>query len=148
MSGKRTKHLKTFNKKRIPGNHLVFFYYDYKTAHPFMCISNYNNYYYGHEMTTHPSLRQNGSIKSDYIRFRRNPNPTNKNKSYYHKSIKRIINTTNKKGKRLRMYKTWKISNTDLRRLKRLDKRKSPHIRQCIFAIPNGHSGHRLFKHK
>ena len=80
-------------------------------------------------MTTHPSLRQNGSIKSGYVRFRRNPNPANKNKSYYHKSIKRIINTTNKKGKRLRMYKMWKISNADLRRLKRLDKRnkKSTH---------------------
>ena len=143
MSGKRTKHLKAFNKKKVPGDHFVRFYYDYKTAHPFMCISNYKNYYFGHEMTTHPSLRKNGTIKSGYIRFRKNPNPESKNKSYYYKALKRILNSSNKKGKRLRLYKKWRILRSDLKRLKRLDKRKSPHIRQCISAIPNGHSGHK-----
>ena len=130
MSGKRTKHLKSFNLKRIPGNHIIRFYRDAKSNHPFMSISNIELIHYGHEMTSHPSLKQDGRPRNCYIRFRKNPNPNNKGiKCYYNRAIKRLKNKKTQLGYRLQPRNNWIISLKDLKRLKRIDKRKIKNVR-------------------
>ena len=93
------------------------------------CISITKYYYYGHEMTTHPSLRENGLPRKGYVRFRKNPNPNSKEKSYYHISIKRIIYV--EKNGRFSPKRKWYISKRDLRRLKRIDYKKIKNVR-CV----------------
>ena len=117
--------------KKIPGDHMLRFYRDNKSSHPFMSISKNKNTHYGHEMTTHPSLNQKGLPRIGYIRFRKNPNPNNKNKSYYHKSIRKIKDTRTEKGLRLKRKKNWRIINKDLKRLKRIDKNKIKNVRRA-----------------
>ena len=114
MSGKRTKHLKPTYLKRIPGDHRIRFYIDLKSKHPFMCISIYCKTYYGHEMTSHPSLYKDGSVKVRFIRFKVNPNPKDKRKSFYKKSITRISGPFIGKINRLAKKKNWRISKKDL----------------------------------
>ena len=129
MSGKRTKYLKVPGKRMIPGDHVVRFYRDAKSNHPFMCISIYKLIHYGHMMTTHPSLKKDGRPRCEYIRFRINPNRNNKKMSYYSKTIVRIIDKKMICGQRLQLRKNWKISLRDLRRLKRIDKNKIKNVR-------------------
>ena len=128
MNRFKNKKLQRLNKK-IPGDHIVRFYYDKKSGHPFMSISLYKIIVYGHEMTTHPSRKENGLPRNGYVRFRKNPNPSSKEKSYYHRSIKRIENK--EKHGRLSYKKSWVISKRDLRRLKRIDQKKIKNVR-CV----------------
>ena len=124
------KNEKPFSKQMIPGDHIVRFYRDAKSGHPFMSISKNINVYYGHEMTTHPSLTKHGTIREGYVRLRKNPRAHDKARSYYHKSIKRITNLHEGNGKgRLSPRKHWRLSKRDLRRLKRIDKAKIKNVR-------------------
>ena len=71
----KRKKEKPWFKKKIPGDHRLRFYHDLISRHPFMSISKNGNVYYGHEMTTHPSLTKAGKPRAGYIQFKRNPNP-------------------------------------------------------------------------
>ena len=75
-------------------------------------------------MTTTPSLTINGKPRQNYVRFRSNPNRNDKRKSYYSRPIKRIKNLETNLGFRLRRYKNWRLSRKDLKRLKKIDKKK------------------------
>ena len=129
MSGKRTKYLKPTNKKRIAGDHILRFHFDQKSGHPFMSISKKGDYYYGHEMTSSPSLRESGEVRSKYVKFRTNPNrsQSKRQKSYYRRRIK--MNLYSPTGGRLKPKQKWKISRFDLKKLKRLDKNKIKNVR-------------------
>ena len=128
---KRNKRQKIWFKAMIPGDHRVRFYRDAKSGHPFMGISKNNELHFGHEMTESPSLLKTGGIKNRYIRFRKNPNPNDKEKSYYRKAIKRIVNTTKGDIPRLVKRKNWKITNHDLKVLKRIDKKRIKNVRRA-----------------
>jgi len=125
---KKYKIQKPWNKQMIPGDHKLAFYRDSKSGHPYMRISKHRNYYYGHEMTSHPSLRNNRTPRSGYISFRRNPNPTNKERSYYHKSIRRLMVVVNN-ANRFRAHITWAISKRDMKKLKRIDRKRIKSIK-------------------
>lgn len=129
-SRNKKKIQKPWNKQKIPGNHRIAFYRDKKSGHPYMRISRYGKYYYGHDMTTHPSLRTDKVPRRGYVRFRKNPNPSSKEKSYYHKSIRRLWVVNSNSGKRFDCKKDWVISNYDLRKLKRIDKKRIKNIRK------------------
>ena len=115
--------------QKIPGDHIVRFYYDQKSKHPFMSISIHKTNAYGHEMTTHPSLNIHNLPREGYVRLRKNPNPNSKAKSYYHRSIKKIRN--NDHYHRLSRKPKWWISKRDLRRLKIIDYKKIKNVR-CV----------------
>lgn len=132
MSGKRTKHLKPTYLKRIPGDHRLRFFLDIKSSHPFMCISIYKNTYYGHQMTTHPSLYSDGTVKRGYMRFKKNPNKKDKRFAYYEISIRRIVNTISDNGYRLKRRYTWVICKKDLKTLKQIDKKIIKNVRRAI----------------
>ena len=133
MSGKRTNYFKPTSQKRIAGDHILRFHYDQKSGHPFMSISKKGDYYYGHEMTSSPSLKESGEIRSKYIRFRKNPNGNQpkSQRSYYRKRIK--MNLYSPVGGRLKLKKKWKIGKSDLKRLKRIDKYKIKNVRTAKY---------------
>lgn len=125
----QTKKQKPWNRQKISGDHRIRFYRDAKSGHPFMSISRKNRAHYGHEMTTTPSLTINGKPRQNYVRFRSNPNRNDKRKSYYSRPIKRIKNLETNLGFRLRRYKNWRLSRKDLKRLKKIDKKKIKNVR-------------------
>lgn len=117
--------------KKVPGDHILRFYKDAKSGHPFLGISEFGKKIYGHEMTSHPALNAGGEAKKKYQRFHKNPNPNNKSNSYYSKKMKRLINTNNKYGLRLKLQKHWRIINRDLKILKNIDKKKTKNVRRA-----------------
>ena len=123
---KRTKIQRPENERRIPGDHRLRFYRDIKSGHPYMSISKNGNKYYGHDMTSHPSLKDNGSPRKKYVKMHRNPNPDDKRVSYYSRKIKRVINY----GQRLRLHPKWRISYKDLKVLKMINKKKIKNVRR------------------
>ena len=126
----RSKIRKQNNKQKIPGDHIIRFFRDAKSGHPYMSISKEGNKYYGHDMTSHPSLKDDGALRKKYQKFHRNPNPDDNKNSFYHRRIKKIINTKNTYGYRLRLHPKWKISTRDLKILRNLDKRKIKNVRR------------------
>lgn len=128
---KKKRKIKPWNKRKIPGDHRLRFYRDAKSGHPFMSISKCFDIHFGHEMTESPSLLQTGKPKSNYIRLRKNPNPNDKRRSYYQKSIKRLNNTKKGNKPRLSLRKKWSISNKDLKRLKNIDKKRIKNVRRA-----------------
>ena len=80
-------------------------------------------------MTTSPSLDFKQRPRKNYIRLKFNPNKNDKRNSYYSRSIKRIKNKESHLGNRLRRYKNWRISRKDLKRLKKIDKKKIKNVR-------------------
>ena len=125
---KKYKIQKPWNKQKIPGDHKLAFYRDNKSGHPYMRISEYGNYYYGHDLTSHPSLREDKRPRNGYIRFKRNPNPSSKERSYYHKSIRRLLSIDSYNFKRFSPRKGWNIYRRDMRKLKKIDYRKIKNI--------------------
>lgn len=126
---KRRRTQKPWNRQKVPGDHKIRFFRDAKSGHPFMSISMKNNYHYGHEMTTSPSLDSKEKPRKNYIRLATNPNKNDKRRSFYNRSIKRINNKPSHLGNRLRRYKNWKITRKDLKRLKRVDKKRIKNVR-------------------
>ncbi len=122
----RSKIQKAEYKRKIPGDHKLRFYRDSKSGHPYMSISKNGNKYYGHEMTSHPSVREGGKPRKKYVKMHKNPNPDDKRISYYNRNVKRIINI----DFRLRLHPKWKIGSRDLRILKIIDKKKIKNVRR------------------
>lgn len=122
----RSKIQKAEYKRKIPGDHKLRFYRDSKSGHPYMSISKNGNKYYGHEMTSHPSVRESGKPRKKYVKMHKNPNPDDKRISYYNMNVKRIINI----DFRLRLHPKWKISSRDLKILKIIDKKKIKNVRR------------------
>lgn len=120
-----------YTKQRIPGDHVLRFFRDAKSGHPFMSISKKRDFHYGHEMTRSPSLTKDNNPRKGYQPFKRNPNTNDKSKNYYHRSIKRISNKLTQLGRRLRRYRNWVISKKDLKIIKRLDKKKIKNVRRA-----------------
>ncbi len=123
----KRKKEKPWFKKKIPGDHRVRFYHDSKNGHPFMSISKNGNFYYGHEMTTHPSLTKAGKPRAMYVQFKKNPMPARKTKSYYRKTVKKIYSRNCSKPRLSR--RKWTLSKKDLKRLRRVDKNKIKNVR-------------------
>lgn len=109
------------NKQMIHGDHRVRFYFDIFSNHPFLCISQYRNIYFGHSITDSPSRRKSGKVRSHYARFMKNPQPNKKNRAYFDKRIDTIIQKPHM-DHRLNLKRNWIISNRDLRRLRRIDR--------------------------
>ena len=122
----RLKIQKAEYKRKIPGDHRLRFYRDSKSGHPYMSISKNGNKYYGHEMTSHPSVRESGKPRKKYVKMHKNPNPDDKRISYYNRNVKRIINI----DFRLRFHPKWKIGSRDLKILKIIDKKKIKNVRR------------------
>ena len=78
-------------------------------------------------MTTHPSLTKARKPRAGYIQFKRNPNPKSKQKSYFHKSIKRIYSPKNGMPRLSR--RKWSLSKKDLKKLRKMDRHKIKNVR-------------------
>ena len=124
---KKIRSPKRVKCRKIPGDHNLRFFFDEKSGHPFMSVSKKGDYYFGHEMTTSPELTQSNRIRKCYVKFRKNPNPHNKKKSFYHKRIKQ--NIFSPKNGRLKPKRNWRISSRDLKILRKIDRRKIKNVR-------------------
>ena len=126
---KRSKTQKPENKKMIPGDHTIRFFRDMKSGHPYLSVSRAGDKYFGHDMTSHPSLKESGTPRMRYQKMHKNPNPDDKRTSYYNRRIKRVLSKGNHFS-RLRLHPKWKISNRDLRVLRNIDKHKIKNVRR------------------
>ena len=125
---KKSKIERPYFMHKIGGDHIVRFYFDMRSGHPFMAITKEKDTISGHEMTTTPPLTKNNTIKSGYIRFRRKPNRHQQKKSYYKRRIKRRLQLSKSSG-RFKIQKNWAISRKDLKVLKNVDKKKIKNVR-------------------
>ena len=128
---KRSKMQISDNRKMIPGNHIVKFYRDEKSGHPFMGISEFGTRVYGHEMTTHPARKNNKKPRAKYQMFHKNPSGDKETESFYKKTVKKIINEVTVLGPLLKLKRLWKIGKRDLKILKNLDKKRIKNVRRA-----------------
>ena len=123
----RKKIQRPYSTQKIKGDHIIRFYFYEKSHHPFMSVTKHGNYHDGHNMTTHPSLRMNKTIRGRYRRFRKNPNPDSSSISYYEGPLIRNVTAD---PKLMRLKKNWFLSIGDLKRLKINDKTKNLKIKK------------------
>ena len=117
--------------QKLKGDHVIRFYFDNKSHHFFLSVSKHDEKVDGHSMTSHPSLRIDGSIRSKYLRLKHNPAPFNTSPSYIEKSLIRSVDLVNEDGKkRMANKNTWKLSQKDFKRIKVLDKKRTRHLKK------------------
>lgn len=130
MASKKSKKYKSFPKsykqKRLQGKKEMVFYYDRRSEHPFVSQSKQGNLVYGHNITHSPSLNPDGSIKKKYRKFKTNPNPIDKEVSYFDTTLEMLDNTPKgeKKSGRLRRKKGWVLSKRNKKALKTAEKQR------------------------
>lgn len=117
--------------QKIKGDHIIRFYFDNKSHHFFLSISKHDERVDGHSMTSHPSLRVDGSLRIKYLKLKHNPSPSSTFPSYLEKSLLRNIDIVNKDGKkRMANKNTWKLSQKDFKRIKALDRKRTKHLKK------------------
>lgn len=117
--------------KKQKWNWQIKFYHNRVSGHFLLGVAKRGDYIAGHDMTTHPSLKNNGKPRKRYLELSENPNPNDIRPSFIYKKLRKDIRVhfEDTLQKRLSLRKGWKLTKADKRRIKKLDKKqiKSPH---------------------
>ena len=109
----------------------IKFYHNKGSMHFYLGVARKGDYIAGHDMTTHPSLTFNGTVRKKYLKLYKNPNPNDNRDSYIDKKLRSNVNVyfDDSRRKRLKVKKKWKLSKKDKKRINHLDKNKikNPH---------------------
>ena len=132
----RNKSIKLRRKIQRPLNRQKWrrqegFYHNKTSQHFFLGTAKRGDALSGHDMTTHPSRTSQGKPKKKYMKLFKNPNPNYMRDSYIDKKLRINVKIyfEDSRNKRLTVKRGWKLAKTDVRRIKRLDKKqiKNPH---------------------
>ena len=106
------------------------FYHNDASKHFYYGVARKNDSIAGHDMTSHPTLKKkDGTPKKKFVKLSRNPDPNDNKPSFINRTL-RVVNEhyEDTGNRRLKPRKKWKMHRRDMKKIQKIDKKKSAHL--------------------